>query len=284
MNPQCNICGHQGKFLNPHLEREGWHCANCSSSSRNRMVAFALGKTLGCHHLPVYLWPERKNIKILEPCPRGAHVLFFKEKFDYYMPEFDLEKIKAGADPRQYADLQNLSFPDETFDVIIASDVFEHVRDDKRGYQEVHRTLKTGGSFLLTVPYDHAREKTIQRVKVEGDKEVLLMEARYHGGGGSTLTYRDYGRDLLELLRAAGFAVGHVECTVPHFQIRKSSMIICQKSSYFDFGAVWSQENQDRSSFKPLGPFLFFRLFVLFKFNLKSAFYFLREIKRKIAG
>jgi len=79
MTPQCNLCGHQGKFLNPELEREGWHCANCSSSSRNRLVMFALGRMLGHEGTPAYLWPQSKDLKILEPCPRGLQAMFLRE-------------------------------------------------------------------------------------------------------------------------------------------------------------------------------------------------------------
>jgi len=282
MTPQCNLCGHQGKFLNPEHEREGYHCANCSSSSRNRTVMFALGRLLGYEGMPIYLWPQRKDLKILEPCPRGPQAMFLRDKFDYYAPEFDAEKIKAGADPRDFADLQNLAFADETFDVIITSDVFEHVREDLKGYQEVYRTLKKGGTFVLTVPYDHQREKTIVRVAVEGDKDIFLMEPRYHGGGGSTLAYREYGRDLLELLRAVGFAVGHAETAMSRFQIQKSSIIIGQKSPCFDLEKLWA--NEEANNFKSVSPLLPFRLFVFVKYNLKSFAQIFRETKRKIAG
>jgi SAM-dependent methyltransferase len=281
MMSQCNLCGHQGKFLNPEQEREGYHCSNCSSSSRNRTVMFALGRMLGYEGTPTYLWPQRKDLKIFEPCPRGPQAMFLRDKFDYYAPEFDAEKIKAGANPKEYADLQNLAFAEETFDVIITSDVFEHVREDAKGYREVYRTLKTGGIFLLTVPYDHHREKTLVRVAVEGDKDIFLMEPRYHGGGGSTLAYREYGRDLLAQLRALGFSVGYVEVAVPRFQIQKAGVIICQKSAFFDLEKLWLSEEK---SFKSAGALLPFRLFVFFKYNLKGLAQIFRETKRKIAG
>jgi SAM-dependent methyltransferase len=281
MTPQCNLCGHQGKFLNPEQGREGYHCMNCSSSSRNRSVMFALGRVLGYEGMPTYLWPQRKDLKILEPCPRGPQAMFLRDKFDYDAPEFDAGKIKAGADPKAFADLQNLAFADATFDVIITSDVFEHVREDLKGYQEVYRTLKKGGTFILTVPYEHQREKTIVRVAVEGDKDIFLMEPRYHGGGGSTLAYREYGRDLLDQLRALGFSVGYIEAAVPRFQIQKSGVIICQKSAFLDLEKLWLSEEK---SFKSAGALLPFRLFVFLKYNLKSLAQIFREAKRKIAG
>lgn len=243
---------------------------------------YVLGRVLGYEGTPIYLWPQRRDLKILEPCPRGPQAMFLRDKFDYYAPEFDPDKIKAGANPREYADLQNLAFADETFDAIIASEVFEHVREDLKGFTEVYRTLKQGGTFLLTVPYNHQWEKTIVRVAVEGEKDIFLMEPRYHGGGGSTLAYREYGRDLLERLRESGFAVGYVEAALPRFQIQKSSMIICQKSSYLDLEKFWPLGEE--KNYQPVGALLPFRLFVFFKYNLKSLAQIFREAKRKVAG
>jgi SAM-dependent methyltransferase len=248
------------------------------------MLMFVLGSVLGLNDLPVYLWPQNKNLRILEPCSRGPQALFLKEKFDFYAPEFDLEKIKAGADPRKYADLQALAFKDETFDIIIASEVFEHVREDVKGFREVFRTLKNGGTFLLTVPYNHQLEKTNIFVKINGDRDVFLVPPRYHGGGGNTLAYREYGRDLLGLLNSIGFAVGYIEPALPFFQIYKSKMMICQKSPYLDLGSIYSSENASGRVFRPLGCLWLFRLFILVKYNLKSFSHFFHESRRKITG
>ncbi|MCH9030771.1 MAG: methyltransferase domain-containing protein [candidate division Zixibacteria bacterium] len=46
-------------------------------------------------------------------------------------------------------DALNLSFPDETFDVIISSNAFPWVSDRKKFLKEVFRTLKPGGKFGL---------------------------------------------------------------------------------------------------------------------------------------
>lgn len=281
---QCNICGYSGEFLTPDRGREGWHCPNCSASARNRLVLYALGKMLNLEKLPVYLWPENKGTKILEPCPGGAQAVFLREKFDYCDPEFDPDKIKQGADPRQYADIQQLAFAAETFDVIIASEVFEHVREDLKGFREVYRTLKPGGIFILTVPYDHQQPQTLVRVEVRGDQDIHLAPPRYHGGSGATLEYRQYGRDLLARLHEAGFAVGYFEAEIPRHRIPRSSIIVCRKSHYFEFAPAWREAGAHEARLPSMGPLLPFRLFVLYKFNLKSFWHYLREIKSKAAG
>ncbi len=49
-------------------------------------------------------------------------------------------------------DAQRLDFPDNSFDVITASDVLEHLEDEKRALQEWRRVLKPGGVLLVFVP------------------------------------------------------------------------------------------------------------------------------------
>jgi SAM-dependent methyltransferase len=50
------------------------------------------------------------------------------------------------------AGLPNLPFPDESFDLVCAFDVIEHVDDDAAAVKELLRICKRGGTLLLTVP------------------------------------------------------------------------------------------------------------------------------------
>ncbi len=49
---------------------------------------------------------------------------------------------------------QDLPFPDDSFDTVVASEVFEHLSDDvlERSLAEIHRVLVAGGTLLGTVP------------------------------------------------------------------------------------------------------------------------------------
>ena len=47
---------------------------------------------------------------------------------------------------------ESLPFADESFDVVTALDVVEHLDDDVAGLKEMHRVLKTGGKTLIFVP------------------------------------------------------------------------------------------------------------------------------------
>lgn len=57
----------------------------------------------------------------------------------------------AGLDAR-LMDAQTLAFDDESFDVLTASDVLEHLQDERRALQEWRRVLKPGGLLIIFVP------------------------------------------------------------------------------------------------------------------------------------
>lgn len=50
----------------------------------------------------------------------------------------------------QHADVENLSFVSECFDIVFCCEVLEHVPDPKRALREMRRVLKTGGALVLT--------------------------------------------------------------------------------------------------------------------------------------
>jgi SAM-dependent methyltransferase len=49
-------------------------------------------------------------------------------------------------------DICSMPFPDASFDLVLATDVIEHVDDDKRAVAEITRVLRPGGRALITVP------------------------------------------------------------------------------------------------------------------------------------
>jgi len=103
-------------------------------------------------------------------------------------------------------DVQSLTFDDNSFDLCLHSEVFEHVPDDARGFREIFRVLKPNGLTVFTVPV-FKRETTVERARLVNGEVQHLLSAEYHNDQlrGSVLAFRDYGRDVLARLREAGF-------------------------------------------------------------------------------
>jgi len=50
------------------------------------------------------------------------------------------------------ANALDLPFPDNSFDAIVASEILEHIWDDRRAIDELTRVLRPGGRLAVTVP------------------------------------------------------------------------------------------------------------------------------------
>jgi Methyltransferase domain len=227
----CNICGATGQFAdrthgtNP---RETLNCPRCGSSSRDRKLIHVLGLALG-QKPPLRDWPVNRNFRIFETGGYRGHPTFLEKKFDYYNTKYDPEKIAAGADSRRWADVQKLPYAPDFFDCILSSDVFEHVRLDDRGFRELFRVLKPGGTFVLQAPYDH-EVKTHVLVQPDGDEDHFLEPPQYHAE--HTLVYRIYGYDLLDRLQQYGFSVSRLYMAVPKYVISVQNTFLLRKDSY----------------------------------------------------
>lgn len=57
-----------------------------------------------------------------------------------------------GEDRVQLLESPRLPFPDDSFDLLTALDVLEHIEDDRSTLREVARVLRPGGLLLATVP------------------------------------------------------------------------------------------------------------------------------------
>jgi SAM-dependent methyltransferase len=57
-----------------------------------------------------------------------------------------------GLGPVEQGDVRSIKFADASFDLVLATDVIEHVEDDRQALAQLHRVLRPGGTVLLTVP------------------------------------------------------------------------------------------------------------------------------------
>ena len=101
-------------------------------------------------------------------------------------------------------DLTQIGFADETFDVIYASHVLEHVQDDRQAMKEIFRILKVGGWAILQVPL--SGETTYEDPRIVDPKE---REQAF----GQHDHVRVYGQDYYQRLTDVGFVVRREKIT-----------------------------------------------------------------------
>jgi len=108
-----------------------------------------------------------------------------------------------------HQDVTALSFADASKDVVISCDVLEHVADYRSALSEMARVLRPGGRLLLTVPFSESAAHTRVRARIRDDGAIEHLEPpEYHGdpiNPGGVLAFYNFGWDLLDEVRAAGF-------------------------------------------------------------------------------
>jgi len=99
---------------------------------------------------------DRDSLKLDIGCGHGlmSHKLkntIFADFSKRILTEFWLGEKYSD---RVQADVFNLSFKDEIFRVVIASELLEHLENPKRALDEIKRVLQPGGIVLASVPKD----------------------------------------------------------------------------------------------------------------------------------
>jgi SAM-dependent methyltransferase len=143
-----------------------------------------------------------KNLKVLHFAPEQAFYKRFRKLNNLEYVTTDLNSPLADVK----ADICNLPFLDNEFDVILCNHVLEHIPDDTKAMQELYRILKPGGFGVLQIPQDLSREKTFEDNSITDRKERAKIFGQYDH-------VRIYGRDYFEKLRSVGFKVEEVDYT-----------------------------------------------------------------------
>lgn len=99
------------------------------------------------------------------------------------------------------SDIQHLSFPDNTYTLILCLHVLEHIPDDLRAMRELYRVLKPGGTAIVMVPITSSA--TVEDPTIT---DPVLRERLF----GQHDHVRRYGQDVVLRLSAAGFVVEQV--------------------------------------------------------------------------
>ena len=140
--------------------------------------------------------------KVLHFAPEQAFYKRFKRLKNLDYTTTDLNSPLADVK----ADICNLPFKDDSYDVILCNHVLEHITDDTKAMQELYRILKPNGMAILQIPQDLNRETTFEDNTITDKIERAKIFGQYDH-------VRIYGLDYFEKLRHIGFKVEEVDYT-----------------------------------------------------------------------
>ncbi len=156
------------------------------------------------------LWLYLKNetnffkdeLKVLHFAPEQAFYKRFRKLDNITYQTTDLNSPLADVK----ADICNLPFDSNAYDVILCNHVLEHIPDDAKAMKELYRVLKQGGWGIFQIPQDISRETTFEDDSITDRKERARIFGQYDH-------VRIYGKDYFDKLKNAGFKVEQVDYT-----------------------------------------------------------------------
>jgi len=143
-----------------------------------------------------------------------------------------IERAKAYLGDREASrrrivegNVMQMDFPDDTFDVVYARYLFQHLPDPVGAANEIKRVLKPGGKLVIFdvdddyVIFDPPGSDEMKAIDAQVARK---MQARQAEKGGNRLI----GRRLLNVLRDAGFENRMFEGVIIHSQVDDIELIV----------------------------------------------------------
>lgn len=123
----------------------------------------------------------------------------------------ELNNLSSMGVSYEVQDVENLTFSDNQFDRVISTCLFHHLMDPVKGFQEVRRVTKVGGSIDILLPNDPGlmyrflrKQTTLRKAKkanLKRDAEFFhALEHRNHYLALSVLATRVYEGDLIKTI------------------------------------------------------------------------------------
>jgi SAM-dependent methyltransferase len=183
----CVLCEHSNPGFAP--------CANCGSLPRHRQLAWFVTNKV---HLPA-------GSKVLEIGPAAVQMKYFPRLLREarytavdVLPPSGAHALKP---PHRFLEMEatRLTFSDQSFELILANNVFPFIRSDYQAMSQVHRCLKGKGLAILDANVSLPKTRKASEM-AEENPEYYSEEFRRENGMEWI-----YGEDYFERLEAAGF-------------------------------------------------------------------------------
>jgi len=181
---ECNLCGNKADAFYSDNWHENTICPYCGSDVRHRL------------EMAIFQYVDEYKNNFIK-----GKILHFAAEKQIVNKLKKHSEIYICADITTGTDIMSMpQYSDETFDIVIANDVLEHIAILSKGIKEVNRVLKKGGYFICTVPQRDNLEKTEEDPNINTPQ---LREKHY----GQSDHLRIFGNDFKSILENYNFHV-----------------------------------------------------------------------------
>lgn len=187
--------------------RESSFCHRCGSSLRSRALAEAIMQSYPESKVKYFVdwveWAKTKRLTIAEINYCG-HLHQYLSK----IPGIKTSQYRESTWRARLAnilkgigseDMTDLSYKSNSFDLVLHSEVVEHINDTKKALAECKRILIPGGICLFTTPLIINRKTKRKAVIDEKMKTIKYYGTpSYHGSGEEdNLVFWEFGGDFI---------------------------------------------------------------------------------------
>lgn len=175
---RCNICGNTfsnfipyktgeiigvaGEFKMVGSVNKNFGCPYCGAHDRTRHIFMFFDK--------LCLWKYFEDSSILHCSPEKQIYEKIKDLTyqKYVVSDIEINEYNFAKEIVRI-DFTKINYPDESFDIIIANHVLEHIPKFEEAIKEIYRVLKTGGFAILQTPYSELLKNTFQDEGINTD-------------------------------------------------------------------------------------------------------------------
>jgi SAM-dependent methyltransferase len=200
---RCGACGKFTLIVALDIDEEYQLCVRCRATLRYEMLATYLRQA----------HPNLSTLDVLE-LDFNSPLRPLLERSRSYRPSFYRPGFTVGArrvDGVECQDITKLAIPDNSLDLIVSSEVLEHVADFEAAIRESARVLRPNGAHIFTVP---PSAKTVRRAAFEQGRLVhLINPPEYHLDPLSpegVLCFWNFGPDMPEIFSTEEITIRQV--------------------------------------------------------------------------
>ena len=120
---------------------------------------------------------EEKKIHEFYPLMGSRFFKLLSSNYNYSYSKYD-PNVDNGSlikDNCLCMDIENIPLEDNSIDIAITMDIFEHLYNPDKAIKELYRILKDGGMYIFTVPIDMGFNST-QKLEFNSDKTKYLED------------------------------------------------------------------------------------------------------------